>query len=73
MLRKVAVGVAGFAVLALGLALLVAPVPGTTFVLVPLGVGLLAKEFAWARRLVAWSKDLVRRLWPGRGPSVANA
>lgn len=62
-LRRVAVCVAGFSVLLLGVVLLVVPVPGTTVVVVPLGLTILAREFVWARRLRDWSTDGLRRTW----------
>jgi uncharacterized protein (TIGR02611 family) len=42
--------VAGFALLTLGIVLLVGPGPGWLVIL--LGLGLLAVDFAWARRLL---------------------
>jgi uncharacterized protein (TIGR02611 family) len=42
--------VAGFALLALGIVLLVAPGPG--WLTIALGLGLLAVDFVWARRLL---------------------
>lgn len=48
-LRVLRIG-AGFAVLALGIVLLVGPGPGWLVIL--LGLGLLAVDFAWARRLL---------------------
>jgi len=62
-LRRAAIALAGFGVLLLGVALLVVPIPGTTVVVIPLGLTILAKEFAWARRLRDWSTDGLRRTW----------
>jgi hypothetical protein len=62
-LRRIGIGIAGFSVLSLGLALLVVPVPGTSIIVIPLGLGILAKEFAWARRLLAWVTGALRRSW----------
>jgi hypothetical protein len=62
-LRRIGVGIAGFAVLGLGLALLFVPVPGTSILVIPFGLGILAKEFAWARRLLAWATGAIRRGW----------
>jgi tellurite resistance protein TerC len=59
--RKIAVGVAGFSVLAAGLALIV--LPGPAVVVIPIGLAILAKEFPWARKLLDWLKSLVRKLW----------
>jgi hypothetical protein len=72
-LRRFAISVAGFSVLLLGVVLLVVPVPGTTVVVVPLGLTILAREFTWARRLRDWSTDGVRRTWTAvRGLVVAR-
>jgi uncharacterized protein (TIGR02611 family) len=48
--RRVVVGVVGVTVLAVGAALLV--LPGPAFVVLPIGLGILAIEFEWARRLL---------------------
>ena len=62
-IRRGAIALAGFGVLVAGIALLVVPVPGTSLVVFPLGLAILAKEFDWARRLLARSRDVLRRLW----------
>jgi uncharacterized protein (TIGR02611 family) len=62
-LRRVAIVVAGFAVLLLGVVLIVVPVPGTTVVFIPLGLAILAREFDWARRLLDWWRATARQLW----------
>jgi CBS domain containing-hemolysin-like protein len=64
-LRRAAVAVAGFSVLTFGVALLVVPVPGTSVVIFPLGLAILAREFRWAQRLLDWSIAAVRRTWAG--------
>ncbi len=46
--RRIVVGIVGGTVLAAGLALLV--LPGPAVVVIPVGLGILALEFAWARR-----------------------
>jgi tellurite resistance protein TerC len=48
--RKTIVGVIGSTVVLLGLALTV--LPGPAVVVVPLGLAILATEFAWARQLI---------------------
>ena len=60
------VGVIGSTVILFGLALMI--LPGPAVVVVPLGLAILATEFAWARRLIkrgatAW--EMARR-WPWR-------
>lgn len=64
-MRRVAIAVAGFTVLVFGVALLVVPVPGTSVVVIPLGLAILAREFQWARRLLDWSTAVARRTWTG--------
>lgn len=49
-LKRILVMVVGGTVLAIGLALIV--LPGPAFVVIPLGLAILAVEFAWARRLL---------------------
>ncbi len=49
--RRLIVLVVGCTVLLIGLALLV--LPGPAFVVIPVGLGILATEFLWARRLLA--------------------
>lgn len=51
--RKIVVLVIGSTVLALGAALIV--LPGPAFVVIPVGLAILATEFEWARR---WLHDL---------------
>ena len=64
-LRKVAIAIAGFSVLIAGVALLVVPVPGTSVVIFPLGLAILAREFRWAQRLLDWSIAAARSTWAG--------
>ncbi len=71
-LRKVIVAVIGSTVVLFGLALIV--LPGPAVIVVPLGLAILATEFAWARRLLkhgekAWGK--IRRRKKG-GDSLGN-
>ena len=51
--RKAVIGLVGLSVLILGVAMVV--LPGPAVVVIPLGLGILALEFAWARR---WLKRL---------------
>jgi uncharacterized protein (TIGR02611 family) len=54
--RRVIVSVIGATVLLIGVALLV--LPGPAFIVIPIGLAILATEYAWARR---WLKK-VRRM-----------
>jgi uncharacterized protein (TIGR02611 family) len=55
--RQVVVFVLGISVLAVGIVMIVAP--GPAVVVIPLGLGILATEFLWARRVL---DSLKRRL-----------
>ena len=53
--RRIAIGVVGFTVLAVGIAMIV--LPGPAFVVIPIGLGILGLEFAWARRWLRKVKE----------------
>jgi uncharacterized protein (TIGR02611 family) len=59
---KIIVGVVGAAVVALGLILV--PLPGPGWLIVILGLSILAIEFAWARHLLHFTRTQVQR-WTG--------
>jgi hypothetical protein len=61
--RRIAIAIAGCSVLMLGLVLVVVPIPGTSLVVFPLGLAILAKEFVWARRTLDWSRRIARAFW----------
>jgi uncharacterized protein (TIGR02611 family) len=50
LVRKLAVAVIGTTVVLFGIALIV--LPGPAFLVIPLGLAILASEFAWARRII---------------------
>lgn len=56
---RAAVGVIGIAVVILGLILL--PLPGPGWLVVFIGLGILATEFVWAERLLGYARRQVRR------------
>jgi len=58
-LRKVAFGVAGLSVLAVGVGMIF--LPGPAVVVIPLGLAILAREFPWAKALLDWLKRMVVR------------
>ncbi|HKW34703.1 MAG TPA: PGPGW domain-containing protein [Candidatus Acidoferrum sp.] len=58
--RRIFLIVAGFTLLLLGMAMIFTPGPGTPVIL--LGLGLLAVEFVWARRLMERIKRETARL-----------
>jgi tellurite resistance protein TerC len=51
MAKRIAIGIVGGSVLIVGIAMIV--LPGPAFVVIPVGLGILGLEFAWAR---AWLK-----------------
>jgi tellurite resistance protein TerC len=46
--KRIAIAVAGFTVLCVGVAMIV--LPGPAFIVIPAGLAILALEFAWAKR-----------------------
>jgi dienelactone hydrolase len=62
--RRIVIGTVGATVLAIGVALIV--LPGPAFVVIPIGLGILGLEFAWARR---W----LRKLRAGASSVIASA
>jgi uncharacterized protein (TIGR02611 family) len=71
--KRIAVTIAGFAVLLAGIALLVLPGPG--WLLIFIGLTILATEYVWAERLLKaakrkaeQAKDVVLRKKNGGGP-----
>ena len=64
-LRRFLIGAIGFSVVLIGLAMIV--LPGPAFIVVLLGVAILASEFAWARRVWRRGRVLVERV---RGKSI---
>jgi uncharacterized protein (TIGR02611 family) len=57
---RIVVGVVGLAVLAVGI--LAIPYPGPGWAIVFVGLGILATEFDWARRLLAHAKERYDRV-----------
>ena len=57
--KKLIVGVIGFTVLFIGIAMLV--LPGPAFLIIPAGLAILATEFVWARNLLRRVKDTINK------------
>ncbi|MBZ0157327.1 MAG: PGPGW domain-containing protein [Alphaproteobacteria bacterium] len=57
--KRVVIAVAGFSVLAVGLLMIV--LPGPAFIVIPIGLGILATEFSWAGTLLEKTKEVIRR------------
>jgi uncharacterized protein (TIGR02611 family) len=58
-LRRLIIALIGGTVLLIGIALIV--LPGPAFIVIPIGLAILATEFAWAQRAVARARALVAR------------
>jgi tellurite resistance protein TerC len=72
--RKLIVGVIGITILLIGVAMVV--LPGPAFVVIPVGLGILATEFAWARRAVRRARVMIakaRGRESGKARTMANA
>jgi uncharacterized protein (TIGR02611 family) len=59
--RRVAVGFIGAVVVIIGLFLI--PLPGPGWLIVLAGLAILAIEFAWARRLLTFTRARLERWW----------
>ncbi|HVF70314.1 MAG TPA: PGPGW domain-containing protein [Chthoniobacterales bacterium] len=58
-LRKAIVAVIGGTILLIGVAMVV--LPGPAFIVIPIGLGVLASEFAWARIAVQRARRIIAR------------
>ena len=58
-LRKLIVAVIGVTILLLGVVMVV--LPGPAFIVIPAGLGILATEFAWARRAVRRARVMIAK------------
>jgi tellurite resistance protein TerC len=58
--RKVVIAVIGTTVLLIGVALIV--LPGPAFIVIPIGLSILASEFIWARRVIKRGRIFVKKV-----------
>lgn len=58
-LRKLIVGVIGVTILLIGVAMVV--LPGPAFIVIPIGLAVLATEFTWARRMIRRARVMIGR------------
>lgn len=68
--RRVIVSVVGATVLLIGFALLV--LPGPAFIVIPIGLAILATEYAWARRWLKKVRQLASDVVSGSGRRTAE-
>ncbi|HEX8491095.1 MAG TPA: PGPGW domain-containing protein [Chthoniobacterales bacterium] len=67
-LRKLIVAVIGSTIVLIGVAMIV--LPGPAVVVIPVGLGILATEFAWARRAIRRARVMIAK---ARGRESAKA
>ncbi len=58
--KRIVVAVVGGTVTLIGIALIV--LPGPAFVVIPIGLSILATEFVWARRFLRRARQMVARV-----------
>ena len=68
--RRVIVSVVGATVLLIGVALLV--LPGPAFIVIPIGLAILATEYAWARRWLKKVRRMASNVVSSRGRTAAR-
>src|SRR6266550_3084928 len=68
--RRVIVSVVGATVLLIGIALLV--LPGPAFIVIPVGLAILATEYAWARRWLRKARRIANGVISGRRATNQN-
>lgn len=56
-IKRLIVAVTGFTVLLVGIAMIV--LPGPAFIVIPLGLGILATEFFWARTVLKHARERI--------------
>ena len=58
--RKIIIAIIGTTVLVFGIVLIV--LPGPAFIVIPIGLAILASEFIWARRLIERGRAFINKL-----------
>ena len=59
-MKRLIVAVFGITILAVGIAMIV--LPGPAILVIPAALGILATEFAWARRVLQMVRERIQRL-----------
>jgi putative transmembrane protein PGPGW len=72
--RRIVVAVIGGTILVIGIAMVI--LPGPAIIVIPIGLGVLGLEFAWARywlrKLRVTATDMVNRVRGRRKPDAGN-
>jgi uncharacterized protein (TIGR02611 family) len=63
--KRLVIGLIGFTVLVIGVAMIV--LPGPAFIVIPIGLGILATEFMWAKSLLSTVKQRIEKSRKGKG------
>ena len=63
--KRLVIGLIGFTVLVIGVAMIV--LPGPAFIVIPIGLGILATEFIWAKSLLRTVKQRIEKSMKGKG------
>ena len=61
--KRIVITVVGFTVLGIGVTMIV--LPGPAIIVIPIGLGILATEFVWARTLLKHAKERFGRMRGG--------
>jgi len=61
--KRLVIAVTGFTVLIVGIAMIL--FPGPAILVIPAGLGILATEFVWARRLLKMAKNTFSKIKKG--------
>lgn len=59
-LKRILIAIIGGTIVVIGLFMIV--LPGPAFIVIPLGLSILATEFIWAKKMIARFKDQFERL-----------
>ena len=70
-LRKLIIAIVGGTVLLIGVALIV--LPGPAFIVIPIGLAILATEFAWARHALKRARKFVARRKESKQETLVSA
>jgi uncharacterized protein (TIGR02611 family) len=63
--KRLVIGLIGFTVLVIGVAMIV--LPGPAVIVIPIGLGILATEFIWAKSLLSAVKQRIAKNRKGKG------
>lgn len=59
-IKRLLIGIIGSTILLIGVAMIV--LPGPAFIVIPVGLSILATEFLWAKKMIEKFKDKIEQL-----------